>query len=280
MRDITIGQYYQANSVVHRLDARLKLILTVAYIVMIFFVKSFIGYGFVALFVLFTAFLGKIPFLKLLKSLRMIMFLMLFTVILTLLFYAGDSADIIASFWIINIYKSALVSAGMMVCRLMLLVIGPTLLTLTTSPVELTDAIERVLKPLSWIKVPVHELAMIMSIALRLIPTLSEETDKIISAQKARGADFESKNIISRAKSMIPILIPLFVSSFRRADDLAYAMDSRCYRGAKGRTRMKVMKIRPRDIVAFFVFALVFFGVLILTYNYFGWAFVTMLTAI
>lgn len=280
MRDMTIGQYYAVDSVVHRLDARLKLILTVAYIVMIFFVKSFFGYGVVALFVLLLAIIGKIPILKLLRSLRMIVFLMMFTVILTLLFYSGQASDLLWSFGIIKIYKTGLISAGMLACRLILFVVGPTILTLTTTPVELTDAIERVLKPLSLIKVPVHELAMIMSIALRLIPTLYEETDKIISAQKARGADFESKNIFSRAKAMIPILIPLFVSSFRRADELAYAMDSRCYRGAKGRTRMKEMRLALRDFIAFAIFASLFFFILCLSYNYFGWAFVTMLTAI
>ncbi len=279
MKDVSFGQYYPANSVIHRLDPRLKLILCIAYIVMIFFIQTFTGYALTALFVLALVLISRVPLLKVLRSLKAIIFLVLFTVILTVLFYRGNPEDLLWGAWIIRIYKAALVNAGKMALRIILLVLGPTVLTLTTTPVELTDALERLLKPLSYIKVPVHELAIIMSIALRLIPTLIEETDKIISAQKARGADFESGNLFKRAKAMLPVLIPLFVSSFRRADELAYAMDSRCYRGAKGRTRMKIMKLTVKDFVAFFIMAAFFFCILLLRYNWFGIGFIAEIIA-
>lgn len=279
MRDVSFGQYYPANSVIHRLDPRLKLVLCIAYIVMIFFIQTFTGYALTALFVLALVLISRVPLLKVLRSLKAIIFLVLFTVVLTVLFYRGNPEDLLWGAWIIRIYKAALVNAGKMALRIILLVLGPTVLTLTTTPVELTDALERLLKPLSYIKVPVHELAIIMSIALRLIPTLIEETDKIISAQKARGADFESGNLFKRAKAMLPVLIPLFVSSFRRADELAYAMDSRCYRGAKGRTRMKIMKLTVKDFVAFFIMAAFFFCILLLRYNWFGIGFIAEIIA-
>ncbi len=277
MRDVSIGQYYPSNSVIHRLDPRLKLILAVAYIVMIFFVDTFVGYGLILLFVLALVFLSKVPLLKVLRSLRAIMFLIIFTLVLTILFYRGNPQDLLWQWWIIRIYKTALISSAKMALRIMFLVLGPSILTLTTTPVELTDALERLLKPFSYIKVPVHELAIIMQIALRLIPTLVEETDKIISAQKARGAEFESGNLFKKAKAMLPVLIPLFVSSFRRADELADAMDSRCYRGAKGRTRMKIMSIRFRDVLTFLLFAAFFFVMLVLKYNWFGFEFIALI---
>lgn len=232
MREIALGQYYPVKSVIHRLDPRFKLIIMILYIVMIFFVDTFIGFGIVLVLLLFTIFLSRVPILKVLKSLKLIIFLVLFTVIMSLLFYNGEADDVLWQWWVIKIYKAGLINAGLMALRLSFLVLGPTMLTFTTTPVELTDGLESLLKPLSYIKLPIHELAIIMSIALRLIPTLVEETDKIQSAQKARCADFESGNVFKRAKAMIPVLIPLFVSSFRRADDLADAMDSRCYRGA------------------------------------------------
>lgn len=269
MRDIAFGQYYPVSSPIHRMDPRAKLLIMIAYIVMIFFVNTFIGYGLVALFVLFTIFISRVPLSKVLKSIKMIIVLVVFTVIMSVLFYQGEASDLIWEWGIFKIYTQGLISAAKMALRLILLVIGPSVLTYTTTPVQLTDAMESLLKPLSLIKVPIHELAMVMSIALRLIPTLVEETDKITSAQKARCADFESGNIIKRAKAMIPILIPLFVSSFRRADDLADAMDSRCYRGAKGRTRMKKMHMRFSDFLAMAVFALFFFVILWLAYNFF-----------
>lgn len=269
MREVALGQYYPVKSVVHRLDPRIKLIMMVLYIVMIFFITTFIGYGIVLLFLLLTVALSKVPLLKVLKSLKVIVVLVIFTVIMSLLFYNGRAEDLLWSWGIIKIYREGLLNAGRMALRLMFLVLGPTMLTFTTTPVELTDGLESLLKPLSYIKIPVHALAMVMSIALRLIPTLVEETDKISSAQKARCADFESGNVFRRAKAMIPVLIPLFVSSFRRADDLADAMDSRCYRGAKGRTRMKKLKVHFRDFVALFILCAFFFLVLWLKYNYF-----------
>ena len=275
MRDVSVGQYYAVNSVIHRLDPRIKLVLTIAYIVMVFFLDRFVGYGALLLLLIAVTIVAKIPFLKLLRSMRGILFLLTFTLVLTVLFYRGAQEDMLWSLWIIKIYRQGLINSGMLACRLILLMLGPTLLTLTTTPVELTDAIESLLKPLSYIKVPVHEFTLIMSIALRLIPAFSEETEKIISAQKARCADFESGNLFRRAKALIPILIPLFVSSFSRANDLADAMDSRCYRGAKGRTRMKIMKFRLRDSVAFFLFTAVFFGFLLFRYNWFGFTWLT-----
>ena len=279
MKDVSIGQNYPTDSVIHRLDPRLKLVLCIMYIVMIFFIQTFTGYALTALLILLLVFISRVPLLKVLRSLKAVIFLVLFTVILTVLFYRGDAEDLLWGAWIIRIYKSALINAGKMALRIILLVLGPSILTLTTTPVELTDALERLLKPLSYIKIPVHELAIIMSIALRLIPTLVEETDKIISAQKARGADFESGNLLKRAKAMLPVLIPLFVSSFRRADELAYAMDSRCYRGAKGRTRMKIMRLTLKDFVAFFIMAAFFFVILLLRYNWFGIGFITEIIA-
>ena len=271
MREIALGQYYPVDSVLHRLDPRTKIVLMIAYITMIFFVKTFIGFGIVLVFLAAAILLSRVPVGKVLKSLKTIMFLVLFTVIMSLLFYAGKEEDLIWRWGIIKVYRAGLINAGIMALRLMFLVVGPTLLTFTTTPVALTDGLESLLKPLTYIKFPVHELAMIMSIALRLIPTLVEETDKIQSAQKARCADFDSGNVFKRAKAMIPVLIPLFVSSFRRADELADAMDSRCYRGAKGRTRMKKLKFHIRDLIAVLFLAVFFFAVLWLRYNFFPW---------
>ena len=203
MREIALGQYYPVDSVLHRLDPRTKIILMIAYITMIFFVKTFIGFGVVFVFLAIAIILSRVPVGKVLKSLKTIMFLVLFTVIMSLLFYAGKEEDLIWRWGIIKVYRAGLINAGLMALRLMFLVVGPTLLTFTTTPVALTDGLESLLKPLSYIKFPVHELAMIMSIALRLIPTLVEETDKIQSAQKARCADFESGTVFERAKAMI-----------------------------------------------------------------------------
>ena len=271
MREIALGQYYPVDSVLHRLDPRTKIILMIAYITMIFFVKTFIGFGIVFVFLAISILVSRVPVGKVLKSLKTIIFLVLFTVIMSLLFYAGKEEDLIWRWGIIKVYRAGLINAGLMALRLVFLVIGPTLLTFTTTPVALTDGLESLLKPLSYVKFPVHELAMIMSIALRLIPTLVEETDKIQSAQKARCADFDSGNVFKRAKAMIPVLIPLFVSSFRRADELADAMDSRCYRGAKGRTRMKKLRFHVRDLFAVLFLAVFFFAILWLRYNFFPW---------
>ena len=269
MREITLGQYYPVKSPVHSLDARVKIILMVSYIVMVFFAQSFFAYGVITLFLLFTILLSRIPVLKVLKSLKTIAFLIVFTVIMSVLFYAGAESDLLWSWGIIKIYGDGLINAGKMTLRLILIVLGPMVITFTTTTVALTNGIESVLKPLKFIGVPVHTLAMVMSIALRMIPSLVEETDKIQSAQKARCADFESGNLIKRAKAMIPVLIPLFVSSFRRADELADAMDSRCYRGAKGRTKMRKSHFGFADAIALIVFVAVFFVILWLNFNFF-----------
>ena len=277
MKDVSIGQYYPVESPIHRLDPRIKLLAVILYIVAIFFIRKFVGFAVVAVFLLFTIFLSRVPLGKVLRSLRAILFLVLFTVLMSVLFYSTKTEEPLWAWHFIKIYKKGLLNAARMGLRLVFLVLGPSILTLTTTPVELTDGLESLLKPLALLHLPVHELAMIMSIALRLIPTLMEETEKIMNAQKARCADFDTGNIFKRAKALLPILIPLFVSSFRRADELADAMDSRCYRGAKGRTRMKVLRLHARDFVAAFVMLALFFIVLVLRYNWFGWAFVGML---
>lgn len=277
MRDVSFGQYYPVNSPIHRLDPRIKLISVVLYIVTLFFITTFTGFGVVALFLLLIVLISRVPLGKVLKSVRAIIFLLLFTLILSFLFYRGAPDKLIWEWGIFHLYWDGLFNALKLCVRLLLLVMGPALLTLTTTPVELTDGLESLLKPLALIKLPVHELAIIMSIALRLIPTLMEETDKIISAQKARCADFESGNIFKRAVALLPVLIPLFVSSFRRAEELADAMDSRCYKGAKGRTRMKVLRFRIADLIAFLVMAALLVAMLFLKYNWFGWAFIAVL---
>ncbi len=288
MRDISFGQYYPSKSVIHKMDARVKIVFSLAYIVLLILIPTlngFLGDGnrlgdyvvrvgaafaVVILFLFIVTLISKVPPIKVLKSIKAVLFLVIFTAAILILFYGGKSNHVYYQKGIINISLEGIVNAIAMAIRLFLLVLGPSLLSFTTTPVELTDGVESLLKPLSYIKVPVHEIALIMSIALRLIPNLIEETDKIRSAQKARCADFDSGNLIKRAKAMIPILIPLLVSSFRRADELAYAMDSRCYRGAKGRTRMKVMRPKLRDLFGLLFFAAMFFAVLMFIYDFFG----------
>ena len=278
MRDITIGQYYPANSVVHRADPRFKLIILIMFLVMVFFCQSFFSFGFLTAFVIITILLSRVPPLKVLKGLRMIIIVVMITTVLTLIFYTDSTSEPLAEYGIFHIYLSGIYASVKLAWRLLLLVIMPTLLTLTSTPTELCDGLESLLSPLKKLHFPVHELALIMSIALRLIPTLIEETDKIMNAQKARGAQFESKNPFKKIKAMLPVLIPLFVSSFRRADDLADAMDSRCYRGAKGRTRMKKLKFHTSDVLALLFFAALFVCVLFLKYNYLGWAWIGALS--
>lgn len=277
MRDVSFGQYYPVSSPVHRLDPRTKLLATIIYIVTLFFINTFTGFGIMALFFIVTVIVSRVPIGKVLKSVKAVIFLLIFTLVISFLFYRGAPEKLIWEWGIFHLYWDGLFNSLKLCVRLLLLVMGPAILTLTTTPVELTDGLESLLKPLALIKLPVHELAIIMSIALRLIPTLMEETDKIINAQKARCAEFESGNIFKRAKAMLPILIPLFVSSFRRADDLADAMDSRCYRGAKGRTRMKVLKMRVGDIFTLLFMALLLTAMLFLRYNWPGWHFITLL---
>lgn len=277
MRDVSFGQYYPVSSPVHRLDPRTKLLASIIYIVTLFFINTFTGFGIMALFLLIVVLLSRVPIGKVLRSVKAVLFLLIFTLIISFFFYRGSPENLIWEWGVIHLYWDGLWSSLKLCIRLLLLVMGPALLTLTTTPVDLTNGLESLLKPLALIRLPVHTLAMIMSMALRLIPTLMEETDKIISAQKARCAEFESGNIFKRAKAMLPVLIPLFVSSFRRADELADAMDSRCYRGAKGRTRMKVLKMRVGDWLSLLFMAALLTAMLFLRYNYFDWAFIASL---
>lgn len=255
IKDITLGQYLPGNSAVHRLDPRTKIILIFAYIVMIFMVKNAVGYLVSALLIAAVCLISKIPMKMIAKSLKPLMFFVIFTAIINLFMTSGE---IIFSFWLFKITKEGVVLTVKMALRLILLVAGTSLLTYTTSPIVLTDGIERLLSPLSKIGVPSHEIAMMMSIALRFIPTIIDETDKIIKAQSARGSDFESGNLIRRAKALIPILVPLFISAFRRADDLAVAMECRCYHGGKNRTKLKSLKMTGLDFVSILIFAAIF----------------------
>ena len=278
MRDVTIGQYYPSNSIVHRADPRFKLVILILFLVMVFFCDSFFSFGFLTAFVIALILLSRVPPLKVLKGLKMIIIVVAVTTVLTLIFYNDPNSEPLAEWKIFHIYLSGIYASIKLAWRLLLLVIMPTLLTLTSTPTELCDGLESLLSPLKKLHFPVHELALIMSIALRLIPTLIEETDKIMNAQKARGAQFESKNPFKKIKAMLPVLIPLFVSSFRRADDLADAMDSRCYRGAKGRTRMKKLHFHVGDVIALLAFVALFVCVLFLKYNYLDWAWITLLS--
>lgn len=245
IRDITLGQYYPGDSAIHRLDPRIKIIATVLYIIELFIVNSFIGFGICAGVLFVTVAVSKVPVSFIMRGLKPILIILLFTFFLNIFMIDGK---VLWQIWFLKITDAGLYTAIFMSIRLILLIIGSSLLTLATTPISLTDGIERLLVPLNKIGVPTHEIAMMMSIALRFIPTLLEETDKIMKAQQARGADFESGNILARAKALIPILVPLFVSAFRIAQDLAMAMEARCYRGGKGRTRLHEMKLKARDI--------------------------------
>ncbi len=250
IRDITLGQYYRADSILHRMDPRVKLIGTVIYIVSLFIANNFIGYLLGFTFLLFCIALSKVPLRFMLRGLRAVVILVLFAVVLNLFLTPGEP---ILSFWRLKITKEGAVLAFEMAFRICLLIIGSSIMTLTTTPNHLTDALENLMKPLKIIKVPVHEIAMMISIALRFIPILLDETDKIMKAQLSRGADFESKNIVKKVKALVPVLVPLFVSAFRRANDLAMAMESRCYRGGDGRTKMKPLKYHKQDAAGFTV---------------------------
>lgn len=266
-KDITIGQYVEGNSVIHRLDARVKILLSIAYIVVLFLADSFTSYLVFTVFTAFLVILSKVPFKYILKGLKPMLYILIFTVILNLFMTQGKTVLWRSSYWkTLKVTKEGIVTAVRMALRLIYLVIGTSLLTLTTTPLMLTDGIEKLLKPFEVIKVPSHEIAMMMTIAIRFIPTLSEETEKIIKAQTARGADFETGNILRRAKAMVPILVPLFISAFKRADDLAIAMDSRCYNSGHKRTRMKQMKMTYLDAVAT-VFMIFFLACMIIARN-------------
>lgn len=263
MKDITLGQYFPGNSLLHRLDPRMKLVLTLCFIVLVFLPQNWFGLLTVALFLALVIGLSRLPLRLIWRSTRPVLFLVLFTSILNVLYVAEGTTLVHWGF--IHITTGGLTSAGFIAARIFCLILGSSLLTYTTTPTALTDAIERLLSPLKVIKVNPHELAMMMTIALRFIPTLMEETDKIMSAQKARGADMESGGLIQRVKALVPILIPLFVSSFRRAYELAMAMECRCYQGGEGRTRMKQLKTARRDWLALAVYLLV--GAVIITLN-------------
>ena len=248
LRDITLGQYYQTESVIHRMDPRVKLGGTLLFIISLFFFKNFLGYAIAAVFLAVVIKLSGVPFKFMVRGMKTILLLLMITVVFNLFLTPGTP---LISFWKLTITIEGAKLAASMAIRLTLLIIGSSLMTLTTTPNNLTDGMEKMLRPLRIIKVPVHEVAMMMSIALRFIPILLEETDKIMKAQIARGADFDSGNIFKRAKALVPLLVPLFISAFRRANDLAMAMEARCYRGGEGRTKMKPLTYKKRDYIAY-----------------------------
>ena len=260
IKDITLGQFFPGNTFMHKLDPRVKLVVCFAFIIVLFITENLADYALAALFIILGVKVSKTSPKMLLKSLKPIMFLVLFTSILNIFYIEGE---VLVRFWIFKVTKEGLMTAFYMTSRIIMLVCATSLLMYTTSPISLTDALEHLLAPLNKVKFPVHEFSMMMTIAMRFIPTLIEETDKIMSAQKARGADFESGNIFARAKALIPILVPLFVSSFRRADELATAMECRLYQGGEGRTRLNVLKLTKYDYV-FMVFSAVSFSLMIL----------------
>ena len=265
MKNIALGQYYPSGSVMHRLDARMKLILAVLYIVCTFLCKNVLAFAALAVSAPLLVLISNIPLRTVLRAIRPILFIMCFTAILNLFFTKGET--LLFGFWRIQIYMEGVYSAIFMLLRIVVLILGTSVfLTYTTTPISLTDAIESLFKPLSLIKLPVHEFAMMMTIALRFIPLLSEEAAKIMNAQKARGVDFAEGSLIRRAKALVPILIPLFVSAFRRAEELATAMECRCYRGGKGRTKMTVPHLHVRDFIALFL--MIGFGAGIVYLNY------------
>jgi len=249
IRDITIGQYYPSNSKLHRLDPRVKIMCTLFYLISLFLFDNILGYVVATVFLIGVIRVSKVPFKFIVRGLKPIIMLLMITVLFNL--FLNKTGAVLVEFWIFQITTDGLRTAVFMAIRLIYLILGSSLMTFTTTPNALTDGIESLLKPLQKIKVPVHEIAMMMSIALRFIPILLEETDKIMKAQLARGADLESGNLIQKAKAMIPILVPLFVSAFRRANDLAMAMEARCYRGGDGRTKMKPLVYTGKDYVAY-----------------------------
>ena len=262
INDVTFGQYYPAKSFVHSMDPRTKLLFLIAYIVAIFVAQTFYGMILCAIVLAAVVIAARVPFGSVLRSVKGIIFILILTSILNLFFHGGE--HLLAEWGIIKIYREAIVFTVFLLLRLFLLVMASAVLTLTTTPVRLTDGIESLLTPLKWIKFPVHELALIMSIALRFIPILIDETNRIIAAQKARGANFEKGGLISRAKAMIPVLIPLLVSAFRRAEDLGDAMDARCYSGAKGRTKYKKLTFTWRDLIGLLLVAGLITGIVFL----------------
>lgn len=259
IKDITIGQYFPGDSVIHKMDPRMKIILTLLYIIALFCVKNFFGFAIIFIFLCFVVFLSGIPVKIVLKSIKPLLFIIIFTSVINI-FY-GKGAPVFPAEqlpWLSWFTWGGVKNALFMAVRIILLIVGTSFMTYTTSPIMLTDAIERLILPLKYIKVPVHELAMMMTIAMRFIPTLIDETEKIMNAQKARGADFETGNLIRRAKALIPIMIPLIVSAFRRAEELADAMECRCYNGGENRTRYKIYSFGARDYIALSIFVIIF----------------------
>ena len=263
LKDITLGQYFPGNSPVHRMDPRMKLILLVVYIVALFCAVNWITYAVVFAFLAMCIAVSKIPPKSILHGMKPLVMILIFTGILNVFFTTGE--QLLVELWVIKIYWEGVIRAVFMMLRILMLICGTFLLTYTTSPIALTDGLESLLSPLKVIRVPVHELSMMMCIALRFIPTLIEETDKIMSAQKARGADFESGSLVDRAKALIPIMVPLFISAFRRADELAVAMECRCYQGGEGRTKMKQLHYTKLDFIAYGAGALLVACVLLLS---------------
>lgn len=249
LKDITIGQFFPGNSVIHRMDSRVKIVLELIYVVMLFMASNFYGLAVSGVFMLMVYAVSGISFKMIIKSLKPILPIILFTALLNILF-VKDTNEPLFSFWIFSVHYEGVRVSAFMIIRIIFLIVGMSLLTYTTSPIVLTDAIESLLSPLKKLKFPVHELAMMMTIALRFIPTLIEETDKIMMAQKARGANLDSGGLLKRAKALVPILIPLFVSAFKRANELATAMECRCYRGGDGRTRLRTLKATKLDFCA------------------------------
>lgn len=264
LKDITLGQYFPGNTVIHRLDPRTKLLMVIVYIAALFLAVSYYSYALMLLFLASVMILSRISPKRVLSGVKPLIIIIILTGVLNVFYTKGSQEHLLVNWWIFEIYAEGLINAGFMILRIVMLITGTFLLTYTTSPIELTDGLERLLSPLKKIHVPVHELSMMMCIALRFIPTLIEETDKIISAQKARGADFESGNIFRRAKALIPILVPMFISAFRRADELAVAMECRCYHGGKGRTRMKIMHLKRRDYLTFVIGTILLAAVIVL----------------
>ncbi|MEG1528870.1 MAG: energy-coupling factor transporter transmembrane component T [Clostridia bacterium] len=247
-RDVSFGQYYPTNSVVHRLDARVKLLLTILFVVGIFFIKTYFGFMLTIALLLTVILFARLPMMSVLKSVKGILFIVVFAAVLNLFLIKGG--DVLVHWSIFTITKTGVHTTIKMILRLVLLISGASILSLTTTPVDLADGMESLMRPLKAVKVPVHDIALIMSIALRFIPTLFEETNKIVSAQKARGASFDTGGLIARAKSLLPVLIPLFVNSFRRAEELAFAMDARCYNATDKRTKLKVAKLHISDLIS------------------------------
>ncbi|MBR2615262.1 MAG: energy-coupling factor transporter transmembrane protein EcfT [Clostridia bacterium] len=270
LKDITLGQYFPGNSILHRLDPRLKILLMLSFVILVFFATNLLSFSYLLLLVVLMNALSGISFKAVLKGLKPVLFISVFTAVINLFWTTGETP--LVSFAFIRIYPEGIWRAVFMIVRIVALVAGTTLLlTYTTSPMDLTDALESLLSPLKKIRVPVHEFAMMMSLALRFVPTLIEETEKIINAQKARGADFETGSLIQRAKALFPILIPLFISAFSRATDLAIAMECRCYTGGEGRTRLRVMRLCPRDLAVFAIFFLLFIAIVFVARIPFPW---------